>query len=136
MPPAATILTVLLRIGGATMLCALVGVVMPTRWMAVAHEALGIGSFPASPLVDYLIRSVALLYAIHGGIFLLLSRDIERYLSLIVWLAALNLAFGLSMIVIDLHAGLPWFWTVAEGPPIIVSAITMIVLARAHRSNR
>ena len=55
------------------MLLAFFAIFLPVRWMAVTHEWLGLGEFPASPLVDYLTRSASLLYAWHGGLLLVLS---------------------------------------------------------------
>jgi hypothetical protein len=42
----------LMRIGGVMMLLAFVAVLLPESWMAATHGWLGMGTFPASPLVD------------------------------------------------------------------------------------
>jgi len=44
-------LAVLLRVSGGVMLLALFVIVLPTEWMAATHRWLGLGEFPASPLV-------------------------------------------------------------------------------------
>ncbi len=118
------------------MLCALFAVLLPTPWMAATHRWLGLGEFPASPLVDYLTRSIACLYALHGALFLALARDVTRHRPIIVLLAKLNLLFGAALIGIDLHAGLPIYWTLAEGPPILGFALVMLWLARSPEAGR
>ena len=35
---------------------------------------------------------------------------------------------------VDLHAGMPWFWSLGEGPPeAVVGVVILVVLARARR---
>lgn len=112
------------------MLCAVFAILLPTPWMAATHRWLSLGEFPASPLVDYLTRSIAGLYALHGVLFLALAQDVERHKPIIALLAKLNLLFGAVLIGIDLHAELPIWWTLAEGPPIIAFALVVLWLAR------
>jgi hypothetical protein len=38
--------------------------------------------------------------------------------------------FGAIMIGVDLHAGMPWWWTVNEGPPVIAVGAVMLYLLR------
>jgi len=122
-------LQILLRIGGVTMLLAFFAIFLPVRWMAVTHEWLGLGEFPASPLVDYLTRSASLLYAWHGGLLLVLSADIRRYRPVLVYLGVATSLGGLILLGIDLHAGMPTYWTLWEGPPVSVIGFLMIWLA-------
>lgn len=132
MSPAAarTLLTWLLRLGGATLLLATFAIVMPTDWMASNHRRLGLGTFPASSLVEYLTRSISGLYALHGGVLLVASTDVLRYRPLVVYLAAMNVVFGLVMLGIDLVAGLPLWWVLIEGPSLTVTGVVMLALAR------
>ena len=46
------------------------------------------------------------------------------------YVAAMNTLFGFFILVIDLHAGLPLFWTLGEGPPIIMFGIVLALLNR------
>lgn len=111
-------LALLLRLAGPVLLLALPAMFLPTSWMAATHASLGLGEFPASPLVDYLTRSIAALYAMHGALYLVLARDIRRLrpvLALVTWM---NIAFGAAMVLIGRHAGLPWYWIAFEGPPL------------------
>jgi len=120
----------LLRLSGVILLFAFPSALLPTSWMAVTHRWLGLGEFPASSLVEYLTRSVALLYGIHGGLELLISFDTIRYAPIIAYLGWMHLFFGVSMLAIDINAGLPWYWTVGEGPPLIVLGVLLLWLVR------
>ena len=126
-------LRILLRIGGVTMLLAFFAIFLPVRWMAVTHEWLGLGEFPQSPLVDYLSRSASLLYAWHGGLLLVISGNIRRYRPVLIYLGIATTVGGLILVGIDLHAGMPAYWTLWEGPPVTVIGCLMIWLARRIR---
>lgn len=119
-----------LRFAGAVLLLAFIAVPLPVAWMAATHRWIGLGEFPASPLVDYLTRSISLLYGIKGGLYLLLSTDVRRYRAVIIYSACAGIFFGLSMIVIDTAAGMPWTWTVGEGPVVMVAGGTILMLVR------
>jgi len=124
------LLVVLLRVAGVMLLTAFGAVFLPTGWMAATHRWLGLGDFPASSLVEYLTRSISALYAIKGGLYLLLSTDVRRYVTIIGYVAWSAIAFGLALIAIDVHAGLPWRWTLGEGPLILVIGIVFLGLSR------
>ena len=123
-------LILLLRVSGGVMLLALFAIVLPTQWMAATHRWLGLGEFPASPLVDYLTRSASALYAIYGGLLVLLARDVRRFAPVIVYLAVTGLAFGVIMIGVDFAAGMPRYWSVGEGPLVLVLSSVILWLAR------
>jgi hypothetical protein len=128
-------LVVLLRVSGGVMLLALFAIVLPTEWMAATHRWLGLGEFPASPLVDYLTRSASALYAMYGGLLLVLARDVRRFASVIVYLAVTGLAFGVVMIGVDFAAGMPRYWSVGEGPLVLVLSAVILWLARGIRRD-
>ena len=128
-------LVVLLRVSGGVMLLALFAIVLPTEWMAATHRWLGLGEFPASPLVDYLTRSISALYAIYGGLLVLLARDVRRFAPVIVYLAVTGLAFGVIMIGVDFAAGMPRYWSVGEGPLVLVLSSVILWLARGIRRD-
>ncbi len=125
------ILAVLLRLVGALMLLALPAVVMPTAWMDGCHRALGLGPLPAGPIVEYLTRSISFLYAIHGGLLLVIASDLRRNLGVLVYLAAASMAFGAALVAIDLYAGLPVWWVVTEGPPLTALGLLILLLTRS-----
>jgi hypothetical protein len=124
-------LQLLLRLAGVIMSSAFLAMFLPTDWMESTHQWLGLGEFPRSPLVDYLTRSVAALYGFHGALLLLISRDPVKYRTIVQFVAVMNIVFGTIMLVIDLHAGLPWWWTLGEGPPIIAFGIVIAFLNRS-----
>lgn len=122
----------LLRLSGTVLLLAFLAALMPASTMRAVHEQwLGLGTFPASPLVDYLTRSISLLYGFHGALVWLVSTDVRRLRPVVVYLGWMNVAFGAGMLAIDLAAGLPWWWTWAEGPPILAIGVVLLVLVRA-----
>jgi hypothetical protein len=121
----------ILRLTAVVLLLAFPMMLLPVEWMAATHRWLGLGQFPASPLVDYLTRSISFLYGFHGGLLLVVARDVRRYRGVVVYVVVMSLAFGASMIVVDLHAGLPLRWVLGEGPPIMVAAVIIGLLLRA-----
>jgi hypothetical protein len=129
-------LKILLRLSGAATVIAFGAMVLPVDWMAAAHEAFGLGEFPRAPVVDYLARSIAGLYGFHGALVLLIARDPVRFRPIVSYVATLNIVFGLMLIAIDLNAGMPWFWTLLEGPMIIAVGVAVAVLNRSARRSR
>ena len=129
------ILQIVLRVGGATMLLATFAIFMPVSWMAGTHEWLGMGDFPASPLVDYLTRSISFLYAMHGGLLLMVSVNLQRYRPILLYLGVATAIGGVLLTGIDLHAGMPLWWTLAEGPPVALMGllITGLILRSTSR---
>jgi hypothetical protein len=123
-------LRLLLRLGGALLVTAFLAVVLPVDWMASTHQWLGMGELPRAPVVDYLARSVAALYGFHGILLFVIARDPARYRTIVRYLAFMNLALGVMLIAIDLQAGLPLFWTLAEGPSVLLVGVLLHVLNR------
>jgi hypothetical protein len=101
---------------------------MPVEWMASTHRWLGLGEFPRAPVVQYLARSISALYGFHGVLLLIVSTDTRKYRTLVWYAAAMNMIFGAMIVAIDLHAGMPLFWTLGEGPPIIAFGLVIGVL--------
>ncbi|HET7696043.1 MAG TPA: hypothetical protein VFK57_10075 [Vicinamibacterales bacterium] len=123
-------LVVVLRIAGVFTIAAFPAMLLPVDWMASTHARLGLGEFPRSAVVDYLARSIAALYGFHGVLVLLVSTDPVRYRPIVWFIAVMNIAFGAMLIAIDLHAGLPAYWTALEGPPIIAFGLVIALLTR------
>jgi hypothetical protein len=123
-------LILMLRLAGGVMLLALPAVLMPADWMRAHHAWIGLGTFPDAPLTEYLTRSISLLYGVHGGLMLVVSRAPRRHRPVVAYLAWTNVLFGLSMVAIDLHAGMPLLWTLAEGPPITGMGVVLLWLLR------
>lgn len=123
-------LVFLLRALGLWDLLALGGVIMPDHCMATVHVWLGMGTFPQAPVVDYLARSASLMYAQHAVVFLFLSTDVRRYRPVIALMAVIAIVSGGTMLAIDVHAGIPIFWTIIEGPGYVMLATAVLVLQR------
>jgi hypothetical protein len=124
-------LVVLLRLSGGLLLLALLAIFLPTEWMAATHRWLGLGEFPGSPLVEYLTRSASALYAVHGGLLLVLACDVRRFAPVIVYVAGAGVVFGVLMVGIDLTAPMPLYWTVGEGPVALGLGLVILWLARS-----
>ena len=133
--PQARILVFVLRLSAIVMLFAFPMMLLPVEWMAATHRWLGLGEFPASPLVDYLTRSISFLYGFHGGLLLVVASDIRRYRGILVYAVVMGFVFGVSIIAIDLQAGLPLHWTLGEGPLILIMAVIIGLLLRAIPRN-
>ena len=118
-----SLLTLLLRIHGLVLLCALVPIFFPFEWMNSIHQFLGLGELNQAPITHYLTRTLSLVYALHGAVCFTITFDIKKYLPLIRILAIYHGLFGAILLAIDLQAGMPVFWTVSEGPPIVGFAI-------------
>lgn len=132
MTPTDRLLTWLIRLNATVLLLAAVPVFFPTDVMADMHERFGLGPFPRDRLTEYLTRSAAACYALHGGVILLLAGDVRKYRQLIGRMYLLHLAFALTILGIDLFAGMPTWWTVAEGGTIAsVAVIVLFVNQRA-----
>lgn len=115
-------LALLLRIVGLAAFSAIVPTFMPFAWMEAIHRWLGMGELPDAPIVHYLSRSVSLLYAAHGAVVVYVSFDVRRYLPALRILAAILGFCGISMTAIDFWSGMPSYWTVAEGPFLLLAA--------------
>ena len=82
-------------------------------------------------MVDYLTRSVAALYGFHGVLLLIISRNPAQHRTIVRYVGAMNLVFGILMVLVDLHAGMPAFWTIGEGPPIAAFGVVVLYLSRS-----
>jgi hypothetical protein len=127
------LLVALLRLGAFVTGSGFFAVLLPVDWMATAHRWLGLGELPRVAIVDYLTRSNAALYGCHGVLLWIVSRDPVRYHGIVRYIGWMNIGFGLTILGIDLHAGLPAFWTIAEGPGVVVLGAAVLYLSRARR---
>src|SRR5687767_11362556 len=127
------LLVLLLRIAGVITVTAFFAILLPVEWMAVSHQWLGLGEFPRTPVVEYLARSAAALYGFHGVLILLVSTDPVKYRAIVSYIAAMNVLFGLLVFGIDLHAGMPAYWTFGEAPPIAAFGVVLAYLNSKSR---
>ena len=120
---------ILRMIGGAS-LFALIFIFVPYEWMNEIHHGIGLGELPEAPVVGYLARSVSAFYALFGGLFLLLSLDVKRHRELISAVGLGTAFLGLTLLFIDWHEGLPFWWKVWEGPFVIGVGLAIFGLSR------
>ena len=125
---ALSLLVLVLRFGGVLLTLAFPAILLPTDWMAAIHDWLGLGEFPAAPITDYLARSISALYGFHGVLLLIIASDPVRYERIVLYLGITNILLGLTMLAIDLHAGLPAWWTAFEGPPVMGLGVLVLWL--------
>ena len=118
-------LKLLLRLCGGSMLFAMI-FVAPESWMMAIHEALDMGTLPTVPVVGYLARSISAFYAMFGGLFLLVSFDVVRHRTVLVYLSWATTVFGVVMVGIDLFEGMPTSWTLSEGPFAILFGLALL----------
>ena len=130
------LLATLLRLAGVVTASAFFAIFLPVEWMIATHEWLGLGVFPRSALVDYLTRSIAALYGFHGCLLLIIASDPIKYRALVWYAAVMNIGFGIIVLAVDLHAGMPMFWTMAEGPPIMALGIVVAILNSTLPADR
>ncbi len=128
-------LALLLRAVGCLDLLALIAVVMPWHWIAVAHKFVGLGAIPEAPIVGYLARSASALYALHGAMVLFVSFDVRRYERLIRFMAVAALVHGAVILGIDLGAGLPALWRYGEGPAFAATGVAVLWLQRGRSTE-
>jgi hypothetical protein len=130
------VLRFMLRYIGAVSLLALIAVFMPEAWMDATHRALGMGPLPAKPIVGYLARSLSMFYALMGGLLLLCSFDPRRHRSVLCYLSAAFVFFGIVIWGVDFFVGMPSYWKHAEGPGVIlIGAAFLILTLRLNRNS-
>jgi hypothetical protein len=127
------LLRLLLRIIGTAGLFAVVAVVMPYSWMNAIHKWLGMGELPAEPIVGYLARSTSAFYALLGGLFWVVSFDLNRHRLVLCYLGIVVVIFGAVLFVVDLLEGMPLSWSLTEGP--FNLAFGVVILLLTYRLN-
>ena len=103
-----------LRFSGAVMGLAFLAVLLPTSWMAASNDTLGLDPLPRGPLVEYLTRSLSLLYFVHGSVYWVLAMDPRRLAPVVSYMGWSAVGFGVVVGVIDAMVGMPWAWTLGE----------------------
>jgi len=127
------LLTWMIRANAAILIVAILPIFFPTEFMAEIHEWFGLGTLSRDRLTEYLTRSAATCYTLHGGVLLLLSTDVPRYRPMIPWMYGLHLAFAGFLLGIDLYAGMPGWWTASEVGSISLVAVVVLIVERLAR---
>jgi hypothetical protein len=122
-------LRLLLRVSGVALMLALPAALMPSHWMEEIHRRLLGHTLPRSQIVEYLTRSLSLLYAMLGLITWFLASDVRRYAPVIACKSAAGMLFAVGIVALDLIIQMPWYWTATEGPGIFAMCLAGLVLA-------
>ncbi len=118
---------------GVACVLGLPGLYMPRSWMASAHEWLGMGEFPEGILAEYMARLCSGLYALYGGIVLILATDVRRYGPVITAQAIMILCLALSGGFFAWGTRVPRWWVVADISACIVYCGGTLVLQHYMR---
>jgi len=123
-------LKLLLRILGVICVLAVIPLFMPRSWLDTGHQSFGLGPFPTAPVAEYLARSVSASCAFYGGLLLLLSRDVRRFVSIIKYQALAIMALSAIGIFAGVRAGLPAFLVVADPLGCWIFLLPILIVAR------
>lgn len=110
----------ILRLVGLSICLAFFPIFFPLAWMQTIHGWLGLGQIPDEPIFEYLARSLSAMYFAHGCFVLMVSFNVIRYLPMVRLIAVLNMLLGAILLGVDLKSPMPSFWTLTEGPPIML----------------
>ena len=75
-------------------------------------------------------RSLSLFYALIGGLLVIISMDVERHRAIIRYMGWGSLIAGVLMTGIGLHAGIPTWWVIHEGPAAAGIGVAVLWLQR------
>ena len=128
-------LVLFLRFVACWTMLAFAASVMPDSWIVGMAEYLSFTPFPHSPLTFYLARHLSLLYGFGGIGLFVICNDYPRYQPLFPLLGLGTIAFGISQLVIDLIASMPWWWTLSESLSTIAGGALIWWMARRANSN-
>lgn len=129
-------LKLLLRVLGGVTVTAIVPALMPLSWMDAVHRRLGMGPLPPGPIVEYLARSLSALYAVLGGLVLLISAAPRRHAVIVTYVGVVCVLAGPAAVVLGIAAGLPAWWTAAEGPVLLPVGVAILLLQARGRRRR
>jgi hypothetical protein len=126
-------LAALLRINGVFTALAVVAVFMPMAGMQWLHARLNVGPAPATPVFEYMARTVSALYVIHGGLCFVLASDVRRFGPVITYTASAQLVFAAVVLWVDYKVGLPRLWVAVEAPAILLmGGLTLYLRGRSR----
>ncbi len=123
-------LALLLRLIGAASLTALIFICVPYSWMDSIHAQLGMGTLPAEPVVGYMARSLSAMYAFFGGLFWVISFDLPRHRSVLLYIGGATAVLGVALGAIDWVEGMPLFWKSWEGPFVVALGLVIYYMSR------
>jgi hypothetical protein len=125
-----------LRASGLVEMLAFGAVVMPRAWMEAGHEWLGLGTMPDGPVVNFMIRQASFVYGLHGIALWVFATDVLRYRPLILLTGVCYVLSGPVFLLIDLHSGMPWFWTVGDTVGCLFVGLALLALDPGRSAAR
>lgn len=116
--------------GGIVCGSAVVAVFMPREWMVVGHRMLVGTEFPKEPVAEYLARLSSGLYALYGGLLLVLASDVRKYRPVIAYQAIACAFVSLAGLVMG---GMPAYWLIIDALTATGQAVLVLILLAASR---
>jgi hypothetical protein len=104
-----------LRLAGTLEMLAFGAVIMPRSWMEAGHEAVGLGTMPSGPLLEFMIRQASDVYGWGGVMLWFMSTNIPRYRPMLILTSLSFLLAGPVFAWIDISVGMPLFWILFDG---------------------
>jgi len=106
---------------------------MPRSWLETSNQFVGLGQFPSAPIAEYLARSVSALCSFYGGLLLVLSSDVRRFVSIIKYQDMAIMLLSALGILTGVRAGVPAFFVVADALGCWIFLLPVLILAaRLH----
>ncbi len=119
------------------LLVAIVPVFFPFEWMNQISQSIGTGRILDTSLINYLTRSLSMMYVFMGLAILYTSFNVRRYLPMICFFACAGFLFGGGMLTLDIVAKMPRSWTMSEGPFIMaMNAVLLWLTFRVDNAHR
>jgi hypothetical protein len=97
--------------------------------LEAGHQFLKLGQFPTAPIAEYLSRSVSGLCTFYGGLLLVLSRDVHRFISIIRYQAIAIMLLSALGIFAGVRAGVPAFYVVADALGCWIFLLPILIFA-------
>ncbi len=119
---------IVLRLVGLTEVLAFGAVVAPRAWMEAGHAWLGLGEMPRGAVVDFMIRQASFTYGVHGVALWFIAADVDRYRPLVLLTGAGYLLSGPVFALIDVTAGMPWWWTAIDAVGLLLIGVVVLWL--------
>ncbi len=131
-------LVALLYVGGIAQSLAVFAIFFPYAWMEEVHGWMFQEAIRDTTIFSYLTRSLSMMYVAWGVLYLYIVHDVDHYLGLLLFVGCLKVALGIGLLIVDVVAGMPWYWTLAEGPGIIgfSGVLVFLVLRRMGELKR
>ncbi len=124
-----------LTLAGLVCASAMVAVVMPRAWHVWAHQGLGLGDFPAAPIVEYLARGMSAMCAFYGILLIWLARDVRRYAEVIRFQMLVLMGISLCSTLALWNSGMPPWWIYGDAGSVWTHGLVVLGLLRAGRSG-